>query len=208
MRVMLFHLPSIKNIAGTSVCNASYSSSSTTMNNCNNPCQVHAKSINHYNLSDLNHKISDEQRFIVSVPLQQFIYILCSFADLSPIMTTNTLPDVAWKMKKEKSARVQLVRNYNDSEESIADLFTKVQESAASVTSKATSNTLANRDKCLGEWLELVMPTAHPWPGSGTWANGNGSRQPWAALGCLSQLKMPKVVGAPSQLFLCFTYTF
>jgi hypothetical protein len=102
------------------------------MNNNDNPFQVHADSINHYDPSDLNHKIFNEQRFIVSAPPQQPTYIPHTSSDFSPITTRNALLNVTQKtaQQENKFARVQLIRGYNGSEESNAHIFASLQESA------------------------------------------------------------------------------
>jgi hypothetical protein len=117
------------------------------MNNNGNPFQVHADSINHYDPSDLNHKIFNEQRFIVSTPPQQSTYIPHLSTDFSPITTRNALLDVTQKtaQQEKKFARVQLIRGYDGSEESNAHVFASLQESADSVTRGAAPSTLSKR---------------------------------------------------------------
>ena len=140
-------------------------SPSATMNDNDNPFQVHADFINHYDPSDLNRKISNEQRFVVSAPPQQSTYIPRSSTNFSPIATRNILPDVARKtaQQKEKFAKVQLTRGYDGSKESNARLFASLQESAESVTSRTAPNTLAKRALVVARWNAMLSQYQPDW---------------------------------------------
>ena len=136
--------------------------------------QVYADSINHYDPLDLNCKISNEQRFIVSAPPQQSTYIPCSSTDFSTITTRNSLPDVAQKtaQKKEKFAKVQLTRCYYGSKESNTHLFASLQESADLVTSRTTLNTLAKIALVFSWWNAMLSQYQPAWPEEIFWHFG------------------------------------
>jgi hypothetical protein len=144
------------------------------MNDNDNPFQVHADSINHYDPSDLNRKISNEQRFVTSAPPQQPTYIPRSSTDFSPIAIRNVLPDVARKTaeQKEKFARAQLMRGYDGSEESNARLFASLHESAASVTSRTAPSTLAKRALIVARWNAMLSQYQPTWPEEIFWHFG------------------------------------